>query len=85
MSNNTKVFKRHITTIIHFLNLATHSSRSLQEAYLGVTLMFWLHMLGSGVNYYTDGIASVHVNTALELKIWNQKNPSLFLTKLSKQ
>lgn len=66
---HTKIFKRHITTIIHFLNSATHTSRSPQRAHLGVMLMFWLHMLGSGMNYCTDGTANVHVNTVLELKI----------------
>lgn len=31
--------------------------------------MFRLHMLHSGMNYYTDGISSVHVNPVVELKI----------------
>lgn len=30
-------------------------------------LMFLLHMLGRGINYYTDGISNLHVNALLDL------------------
>lgn len=67
---HTAVFITHynIYSII-FLNAASYTSITPQVTHLGIILMFWLHMLGSGTNYYTDGISNVPVNTMLELKI----------------
>lgn len=64
LTMHTAIFLRHITTFINlfFLNAATHM-------YPGSPFGFRLHMLGSGMNYYTDGISSLHVNTVFELKI----------------